>query len=111
MLGLYCSDKIKFYQVFVAKNSSFNHRLLDTFSVGDPVSDVVYIGGTKPQIFSRREANASRSKKLPKLEALKEGQLVRCSYQSTSNKGLFVQVLVQGMSKPVLIRKVASFEC
>ncbi|KAH1024610.1 protein RRP5 homolog [Dendroctonus ponderosae] len=90
----------------LSENLSLCQAIKNTFSVGDQVSDVMYIGGTKPQLFSRREANVSRGKEVLKLEALKEGQLVRCAYQSTASKGLFVQLMVQGISKPVLIRKV-----
>lgn len=67
--------------------------------------DLMYVGGTQPEIYSRREGSANKSSRVPKLESLKVGNIIRCSYQNSSDNGIYVLPLIQGFADPVLVTK------
>ncbi|CAG9771962.1 unnamed protein product [Ceutorhynchus assimilis] len=77
----------------------------NALSVGDRVQDLMYVGGMKPQLFSRREALAMKSKRVNSLKNLDEGQIIRCFYQSTTDEGIYVVPLIYDFSEPVFINK------
>ncbi|XP_050309276.1 protein RRP5 homolog [Anthonomus grandis grandis] len=77
-----------------------------TIHPGDKISDLMYIGGVKPQIFSRREGQAIKTK-LPSLEDLQVGKIIRCSYKTRSDDGIYVLPLIRNYTELTFIPKEA----
>ncbi|XP_056630558.1 protein RRP5 homolog [Diorhabda sublineata] len=78
------------------------------YKVGDEISDLICINNSdKSILLSRREATALKrtpSFKIRKIGALKVGNLVRCSYISNCDLGIYVLPLIADYTDQILIR-------
>ncbi|XP_072376848.1 rRNA biogenesis protein RRP5-like [Diabrotica undecimpunctata] len=82
--------------------------LINTYAVGDKINNLLCIDNTvSPNILSKREFLAiTRTPKfrIKKLDKFKSGHLVRCTYVSQSNKGIYVRPLISDYPEKVLIK-------
>ncbi|XP_076269943.1 ribosomal RNA Processing 5 isoform X1 [Rhynchophorus ferrugineus] len=77
----------------------------ETFKVGDKITNLLYIGGKNPQIYSRREALHLKHYKVPNLINVEKGDLIRCLYLSQCPEGIYVLPFIVGCKDKILVAK------
>ncbi|XP_066256179.1 rRNA biogenesis protein RRP5-like [Euwallacea similis] len=87
----------------LAANLSLCQAVKNTIAPGDKLVDIMFIGGSKPLLFSRRESLSIKVEKPPRFDDLANGSIVRCSYQGTSEEGILVLPLIQDNCKVLTI--------
>ncbi|CAH1104644.1 unnamed protein product [Psylliodes chrysocephalus] len=93
----------------LSSNLSLCPIVLKTFKIGDKLDDLVCINNSsKPRLLSIRESLALKrcpKLKLLKFKKLRPGILVRCSYLSACELGIYVLPLIRDYTDKILIRK------
>ncbi|CAG9854962.1 unnamed protein product [Phyllotreta striolata] len=83
--------------------------MLKTYKVGDKMHDLLCVSKSEGRNWlSLREASALKRHqhiRLQKFSTLKPGFVVRCSYLSTCNSGIYVMPLILDYSEKILIKK------
>ncbi|KAL1490894.1 hypothetical protein ABEB36_011571 [Hypothenemus hampei] len=74
-----------------------------TLTVGDKLVNLMYVGGSKPEIFSLREGKAVL-RRVPEFSKLKQDEVIRCSFIRKENSGIYVQPLLQNYPDPIFVK-------
>jgi hypothetical protein len=96
--------------IFYQFNSRYYTLVSETYQRGQQLTNLMCVRNTPSVVLSRREALAheKNSTKIPELHNLKKNMLLRCSFESSCDSGIYVFASIKNYYKNIFVlRKVS----